>query len=80
MYGLNNLALDKMAAISQTTFSNAFLQWKKSIPIEIQLKFAPKGVINSIAALVQIMAWCRSGGKPSFEQMMTQFTDVYTRH
>ena len=44
---------DKMDAISQTTFSNAFMEWS---PIKISLKFVPKGPINNIPALVQIMA------------------------
>ena len=34
------------------------------------LKFVPKGPINNIPALVQIMAWRRSGEKPLFEPMM----------
>ena len=38
--------------------------------IKISLKFAPKGPINNIPALVQIMAWRRPGNKPLFEPMM----------
>ena len=38
--------------------------------IEISLRFVPKGPINNIPALVQIMAWHRSGDKPSSEPMM----------
>ena len=40
------------------------------IPIKISLKFVPKGSINSIPALVQIMAWRRPGDKPLSESMM----------
>ena len=40
------------------------------ILIEISLKFVPKGPINSIPALVQIMAWRRLGDKPLSETMM----------
>ena len=40
------------------------------ISIKISLKFVPKGPINNIPALVQIMAWCRSGNKPLSEPMM----------
>ena len=60
-----------MAAISQTTFSNAF-PWKKNIPIaiNISLKLVPRDQINNIPALVQIMAWGWSGDKPLFEPMM----------
>ena len=40
------------------------------ISIKISLKFVPKGPINNIPALVQIMAWRRSGDKPLSEPMM----------
>ena len=56
---LTHWGRDKMAAISQTTLSNAF-SWMK----------LPKGPINNIPALVQIMAWRRPGDKPLSEPMM----------
>ena len=37
------------------------------ISIEFSLKFVPKGPINNILALVQIMAWRRPGDKPLSE-------------
>ena len=39
--------------------------WNENIWISIKssLKFVPKGPINNIQALVQIMAWCRSGDR-----------------
>ena len=40
------------------------------IPIKISLKFVPQGPINNIPALVQIMAWRRTGDKPLSEPMM----------
>ena len=40
------------------------------IPVEISLKYVPKGPINNIPALVQIMAWRRSGENPLSEPMM----------
>ena len=40
------------------------------ISIEISLKFVPKGPINNIPALVQIMAWRRPGDKPLSETML----------
>ena len=40
------------------------------ISIKISLKFVRKGPINNIPALVQIMAWRRSGDKPLSEPMM----------
>ena len=66
LFSLTHLPLDKMAAISQTIFSNAF-SWMKMIQlrlaIKISLKFDPKGAINTIIALDQIMAWCdKTGG------------------
>ena len=62
---------DKMAAISQTTFSNAY-SWKKNvwISIKISLEFVLRFPISTIPALVQIMAWRRPGGKPLSEPMM----------
>ena len=56
-----------MAAISQTTLSNAF-SWIKMT--EISLKFVPKRPINNIPALVQMMAWYQQGDKPLSELMM----------
>ena len=47
-----------------------FLNENVSIPITISLKIVPKGPINNIPALVQIMAWRRPGGKPLSEPMM----------
>ena len=61
---------DKMDAISQTTFSSAFSYF----PIKISLKFVPKGPINNIPALAQIMAWRRPGDKPLSEPMMVSLT------
>ena len=40
------------------------------ISIKISLEFVPGGPINNIPALVQIMAWRRSGDKPLSETMM----------
>ena len=40
------------------------------IAIKISLKFIPKGPINNIPSLVQIMAWRRPGDKPLSEAMM----------
>ena len=61
---------DKMAAISQTIFSNA-LSWMKMYDFDwISLRFVRKGPINNIPALVQIMIWRRPGDKPLSEPMM----------
>ena len=40
------------------------------IQIKISLKFVPKGPINNIPSLVQIMVWRRPGDKPLSEPMM----------
>ena len=40
------------------------------ITIKISLKFVPKGLTNNIPAMVQIMAWHRSGDKPLYEPIM----------
>ena len=51
-------------------FKCIFLNENASIAIKISLKFVPKGPINNIPALVQIMAWRRPGDKPLSEPMM----------
>ena len=43
-------------------------------------EFVPKGPINNIPALVQVMAWRRPGEKPLSDPMMVKFTDAYMRH
>ena len=58
-----------MAAIFLMTFQNIFFMkiyefGKKS------LKPVPKGPINNVPALVQILAWRRTGDNPLFEPMM----------
>ena len=51
------------------------------ISITISLKFfIPKGPIDYKSALVQVVAWHRTGEKPLPESMLTQFTDAYIRH
>ena len=52
------------------TFKRIFLNENVRISIKISLKFVPKGPIDNIPALVQIMAWHRSGDKPLSEPMM----------
>ena len=42
----------------------------KNILIDVSMKFAPKGPMNNIPVLVQIMAWGRSGDKPLSVSMM----------
>ena len=52
------------------TFKRIFLNKNVRISIKISLKFVPKGPINNIPSLVQIMAWRRPGDKPLSEPMM----------
>ena len=42
-------------------FKRIFLNENVEISIKISLKFVPKGRINNIPALVQVMAWRRPG-------------------
>ena len=70
-----------MAAIlADDIFKWIFLNENGKIPIQMSLKCVPKSPIDNKSALVQVMAWRRTGDKPLPEPMMTQFTDEYTRH
>ena len=57
-------------------FKCIFLNENVWISIKISLSFVLLGPINYILALVQIMAWCRTGNKPLPEPMLTQCTDA----
>ena len=50
------------------------------ISINISLKFVPKGLINDIPALVQIMAWRRPRGQAIIWTNDGQITNAYMRH
>ena len=41
------------------------------------MKFVPRSLIDNKPALVEVMAWRRTGNKPLHEPMMTLFTDAY---
>ena len=59
-------------------FKWIFLNENVWISVKISLKYVPKGPINNIPALVQIMAWRRSGDKPLSEPMMVGLpTHIY---
>ena len=53
----------KMAAISQMTFSNTF----SLVKIFKYAQVIPKGPVDNISALVQLMAWCQTGNRPLSE-------------
>ena len=73
--------MDKMAAIlADDNFKCIFFNEDDRIPIRISLKFVPMSPIDNKQALVQAMAWRRTGDKPLPEIMMTPFTDAYMRH
>ena len=70
-----------MAAIlADDIFRSIFENGMFCILMEISLKFVPKGPIDSISALLGIMAWRRIGAKPLSKPMLTRGTDAYMRH
>ena len=78
---INSSSQDKMAAISQTTFSNAFSWMKRFIfRFEFHWSLFPKGPIHKKSTWVQVMAWHRTGGKPLPKALSTRITDAYMRH
>ena len=68
------------AILADDIFKRIFLNENVSISIQISLKIVPKGPIEHKSALVQVMAWRRTGNKPLPEPMMTQFGDAFMRH
>ena len=56
--------------IADDTFKRIFLNENVIISIKISLKFVPKGPINNIPELFQMMAWRLPGDKPLSEAMM----------
>ena len=58
-------------------FKSIFLNENVWISTEISLNFVPKGPINHIPALVQIMAWRRPGDKPLAEARMVIYRRIY---
>ena len=68
------------AIVAGDIFKCIFLNENDRIPIQISLKFVPRRPINIKPALVQAMAWRRTGDKPLPEPMLLQFPDAYMRH
>ena len=78
---LTHLPMDTMATIlADENFKCIFLNENRGIPIRISLKFVPRSPIDNKPALVQVVAWRRTGDKPLPELMLTQFTHAYVRH
>ena len=70
-----------MAAIlADKIFNRIFVNENVRISIQISLKSVLKGSTDNKPALVQVMAWRRTGDKPLSEAMLTQFTDACMRH
>ena len=68
-------------------FKWTFLNENVWISFDISLKFVPRGPINNIPTLVQVMAWRQPGDKPLSEPMMvrlpthtTKWTIISRRH
>ena len=77
---LSHLPMNKMAAIlADDTFKCIFLNENDGISIKISLKFVLGSPIDNKPALVQVMAWRRTGDEPLPELMLTLFTDAYMR-
>ena len=62
--------------LADNLFKCIFLNENMWIWIKISLKFGPKGPINHIPSLVQIMASCQPGDKPSSEMMIRLPTHI----
>ena len=63
-YWLNTLRLRWNGQHFTDIFKHIFFNVNVWISINISLKFVPKGPINNIPTLVQIMAWHHPGDKP----------------
>ena len=74
---LTHLPLDKMAAIFA---DDIFVNENDRIVIQFSLKFVSKDLIDNDSALVEVMAWRRTGEKPLPEPMLTHFTDACMWH
>ena len=66
--------------LADDIFECIFFNDNDRIPIQISLKFVPRSPTDNKPALVQVMAWRRTGDKPLPEPMITQLTDAYMRH
>ena len=57
-----------------------FINLNFCISIAISLKLVPGGQMKNKSALIQVMAWHRTGDKPLPDPMLNEFTDAYMRH
>ena len=71
---INTLRLGQNARhFTDDIFKYIFLHENALMVLKFSLKIIPKVRINNIPALVQIMAWRRTGDKPLSEPMMVRF-------
>ena len=76
--GFNTLRQRQIGCLfPDNIFKCIFLNENCFILMKISLKFVAQGPINNIPALVQVMAWHRSGDKPLSEPMMACLNDAY---
>ena len=68
------------ATLADVNFKCIFFYENDRIPIWFSLKFVPRSSIDNKLALVQVMAWRRTGDKPLPEPTLTHFTDAYMQH
>ena len=66
--------------IADDIYKHMFMNEKFCVLIEISPKFVPKDPVDNKSALVQVMAWHRTGDKPLAETILKQFTETYIRH
>ena len=67
-----HLSLNK-SHFADDMFKRIFLNENIWISNKISLRYVPWGLIDTMWALVQKIAWCRPGDKPLSEPMLTQF-------
>ena len=66
----------KWPPFADDIFRCIFVNEKYCILIGISLKIVSKGSIDNNPALVQVMAWCRTGDMLLSQAMLTQFIDA----
>ena len=65
--------------LADDIFKCILLNENDRIPFQISLRFVPRSQADNKSALVQVMAWRRTGDKPLPEPLLTQFTDAFMR-
>ena len=62
--------------LADDNFKCIFLNENDRIPIPIPLKFVPRNPIDNKSALIQVMAWCRTGHNPLPDPVLAMFIDM----